>query len=207
MTLIKKILLIFSISLFSATITTDMKFNNNPFTNYSDKKWLDVALPNEFIVLTQKAVQFAFNNNAAKEISFNDFDHFHLLNNADKYSLLNKWTSNDVLEAVKNTKAILFHSQELVKYPGFTNRRNIYLSLKEGRPKILDPSLYGKEPPHYTIDERDLGLNHIIQGYLIDITSLKHRRQKNMFIIYTSNNERTILITFSRCVSSEFYCH
>lgn len=185
----------------------DVKFNNNPFANYSDKKWLDVTLPDDFVILIQESVQFAFDNNAAKEISFNDFDHFHLLSDADKYSLLNEWASNDVLEAIKITKAILFHSQELIKYPGLANRRNIYISLDERKLKILKPELYGKSPPGYTIHYNDLGFNNIIQGYLIDITSLKRQYQKNTFLIYTSNGERTILIAFSRCVSSEFYCH
>ena len=162
--------------------------NVHPYENY---RWRDITLPKEFLNEVATGVKFALDNEAARQISFEDLDHFHLL-------LDPSFKGENVLKAIMVRHGILLHTQE--KIDGDPNEWKRNIVVMNGTPRIVIP-FHRKGfiffprtvlPEHLDFQYEEFWST----GYIIDVTNLKtnKRPKKNVIVV----NGKILYIGFTR---------
>ncbi|MDP2676498.1 MAG: hypothetical protein Q8O83_02325 [bacterium] len=171
------------------------------------EKSVHVDLPNDFVEKINITVQYALDQKAAFAVSSLDLFHFHLLvpstiENVQTIlqNIRTGWTADTALWHIHTSTAMLLHSQENIKFKGYADRRNIFISFTNNVPVILDPAKYHKGPD----DAYSIGILafegeyfYANQGCLLDITDIENafaKEMRNTFTVMTQDGKRTILI-------------
>jgi len=171
------------------------------------EKSVRVNLPNDFVEKMNITVQYAFDQKAAFAVSSLDLFHFHLLVpptienvNTILQNIRTGWTADTALWHIDTSTAMLLHSQENIKFEGYADRRNIFISFTNNVPAILDPAKYHKGPDDaYSIGTLEFKGEYFYanQGCLLDITDIENafsNEIRNTFTVMTRDGKRTILI-------------
>lgn len=139
-------------------------------------------LPPSLLDKLEEAINFAFSQGAAREISGNDLDHAHIL-----------FVPGSPI-SVANPDGILLHTQEFVVYsPGLFCKRNIFIA-SGGHPRVL-PCELGMNRRHLakagelfcTVDEADLGMSNPLDVNFANVDSIPAKKlapfSKNVRVI------------------------